>query len=242
MLTSLFFGGIELDNDFQTGSRSGNRAKRKKTNLVLNSLIAIVLLLIIFVAYAIFSGGKDKAATKNADKSAESKQTLQHNKSNGKKASKDEKAETDQNQGKDEDTSSDEPDDNAGGQSGESDAQAVVTEGGSTSNVKQTIENPEWKPVGTTQSGEHAAVYDQSSADWQEMLNAVSYATGIDQSNMTVWRLGSNNHDPNRSIATISSKDTKEAYRVYIDWVDGEGWKPSKVEELSENDRGNMGH
>jgi hypothetical protein len=68
--------------------------------------------------------------------------------------------------------------------------------------------------------------------DWQEMLQAISYATGVDQSNMTVWFLG--NNGPNKSVGTISTKDQSEKYRVYIDWVDGQGWKPVKVEVLNE--------
>ncbi|MDP4171367.1 MAG: YrrS family protein, partial [Bacillota bacterium] len=119
-------------------------------------------------------------------------------------------------------------------------ANEVVSDGGSTSNVAKTIENPDWKPVGTSQTGKHAAVYDSNSVDWQEMLNAISAATGVARDNMTVWRIGSNQKDPNHSIATISSKDDKKPYRVYIEWVDGQGWKPTKVEELSVNDKGNI--
>ncbi|WML47437.1 YrrS family protein [Neobacillus sp. PS3-34] len=225
-----------MNNDFKNSSRSGYRAKRKKTNILLNSLIAIVLLLIIIVAFTVFAGGNDNSASKS-DNNKEAKHT-QHSKKdkqstsdNSTEASDSQTQTSEDNQSTDsEETASEQPDDSAA---------PVVTEGGSTDNVKQTIENPEWKPVGTSQTGEHAADYDSNSVDWQEMLNAISYATGIDRGNMTVWRIGNNNHDPNSSIATVSSKEDKKAYRVYIDWVDGEGWKPSKVEELTENDQGN---
>ena len=53
-----------MKNDFQGSSRAGYRAKRKKTNFVLNGLIVIVLLLIVFVGYSIFISGNDKTAAK----------------------------------------------------------------------------------------------------------------------------------------------------------------------------------
>ncbi|MGG1677510.1 YrrS family protein [Neobacillus sp. NRS-1170] len=218
-----------MSNDLNQSSRFGHRAKRKKTNLVLNSLIIIVLLLIIFVAYNIFSSGDDNAAApkKDTPKTEQKQKAVQEKK--------------DKNVSKEEEKSSEDVANNDDGNSEDSvapeqadDSQAVVSEGGSSSDVSQSVENPSWKPVGTTQSGEHTPVYDQNSADWQEMLAAMSYATGIDQSNMTVYWLGRDKSTQNASIGTIESKDTKQKYRVYIKWVDGQGWMPTKVEQLSE--------
>ncbi|EAR63631.1 hypothetical protein B14911_06818, partial [Bacillus sp. NRRL B-14911] len=89
--------------------------------------------------------------------------------------------------------------------------------------------NPSWQPVGTSQTGEHTAVYE--GVDWNEMVQAITYATGIPESNMTIWFLG--NNGPNQSVGTVSTKDQQEKYRVYIEWVDGQGWKPVKMEELN---------
>lgn len=215
-----------MSKDFQSGSRSGNRAKRKKTNLVLNGLIVLVLALIIFVAYNIFSSGNNNATTKKDSSTTAQKQALH------KESKKNNTATTGNNNS---DTTS-----SVGGQTAEAStpgtvdqSQAVVTNGGSTPNVTKTIENPDWKSVGTSQSGQHTTVYDSSSTDWQEMLSAISYATGIDQSNMTVWFLGRDKSTGNGSVGTVSSKDTKQKYKVYIQWVDGQGWKPTKVEQLS---------
>nr|WP_242035144.1 YrrS family protein [Mesobacillus harenae] len=115
-------------------------------------------------------------------------------------------------------------------------SEPVVSDGGSDSNVKQTIVNPDWKPVGTTQTGEHISSSDPNSADWKEKELALSHGAGIDHANMTVWWLESNG-DPNNAIGTISGKGSDQTYRVYIEWVDGQGWKPVKVEELIENDK-----
>ncbi|MFL6560901.1 MAG: YrrS family protein, partial [Bacillus sp. (in: firmicutes)] len=116
-------------------------------------------------------------------------------------------------------------------------SQDVVTEGDGNSNVQTETENPSWQPVGTSQTGEHTAVYDKSSVDWQEMLNAISYATGLDQSNMTVYWLGRDKSTTNGSFGTVASKDNQQKYNVYLQWVDGQGWKPTKVEKLAEIDQ-----
>ncbi|MDF2038713.1 YrrS family protein [Cytobacillus oceanisediminis] len=213
-------------------SRFGKREKRKKTNIVLNSLIALVIVLIIFVSAKIFFGGNNDQALPADEQTAsenESKQNENNQEDQGNDVEKDKEDENIDNDSEEEEKEAEE---NEAEDESEEDKEQVVTEGGSGPDVEKTIENPAWKPVGTSQSGEHTAVYDQNHVDWQEMLSAIQYATGIEQGNMTVWFLG--NNGPNSSVGTISTKDQSEKYRVYIDWVDGEGWKPSKVEVLNE--------
>lgn len=223
-----------MNNDFHSSSRSGYRAKRKKTNIILNGLIVFVLLLIAFVAYTIFSSDNDNASPKKDVQKTEAKQPVHKDKGNKEDqetASSDSQDSTalDDSQQSDETGSDDSSTiENA------DESQAVTTEGGDTPEVQKTVENPDWKPVGTAQTGEHAPVYSSDSTDWQEMLNAISYATGLDQSNMTVWFLGRDKSTSNGSVGTVSSKDKTQKYRVYIQWEDGQGWKPTKVEELSE--------
>lgn len=215
-----FLGVVILREDFQENSRSGNRAKRKKTNYILNGLIVIVLLLIAFVAYSIFFSGNDHAAPKKKIQTSVPKQEN----ASGKTAV--ENKQTNSSQTNDQQSGGTNP------QATPDQSKAVVTDGGNTSDVKQTTKNPNWKSVGTSQTGQHTTVYDSSSADWQEMLKAISSATGLDQKNMTVWFLGRDNSTTNGSIGTVSAKNSKQKYRVYIKWVDGGGWKPTKVEQL----------
>lgn len=230
-----------MKNDYDNlneGARSRTRAKRRKTNLILNSLIVVVILLIVIVSANIFFG-KEEGAADNSQAVAEKEKLAS---SSGKKESK-------ENSDKKEQTGSDEKStDKSEGDSAEEDAaeketednkeqsEPIVTEGGSDANVKQTIENPVWEPVGTTQTGEHTTVFDQSSVDWKEMILAYSYATGIDKNNMTVW-WNENNGTPNTAVGTISEKGSDQTFRVVIEWVDGQGWKPVKVEELIQNDK-----
>ena len=48
---------------------------------------------------------------------------------------------------------------------------------------------------------------------------------------VTVIWLG-NNGSPQDAKGTIRAKDTGVKYQVAITWVDGKGWKPTKVEQL----------
>lgn len=236
-----------MTNDLNSSSRSGYRAKRKKTNIVLNSLIIVVLLLIIFVAYNIFATGNDneKALPKEDSQKTEQKETEQTENNEQKEADEVTADEDDsltdtaeEEETSEETTTPEDPttSDDTSTPAEADESQAVVTEGDGSSNVKKATENPAWQPVGTSQTGEHTPVYDQSSVDWQEMLNAISYATGLDKSNMTVYWLGRDRSTTNGSFGTVASKDNKQKYNVYIQWVDGQGWKPTKVEELAEID------
>ncbi|WP_045517805.1 YrrS family protein [Neobacillus niacini] len=218
-----------MSNDFQSGSRSGYRAKRKKTNLILNSLIVIVLALIFFVAYTIFLSGDDKASPKKEDTKTAANQSSEKEDKNTEDKDVVEKTEKDNET----EESTNEESEETSAPEQEDESQAVVTEGDGSSNIQRTIENPAWKPVGTVQTGEHTPVYDSSSVDWQEMLKAISYATGLEESNMTVYWLGRDKTSGNGSFSTVASKDKQQKYNVYLEWVDGAGWKPVKVEELS---------
>ncbi|KKB72978.1 MULTISPECIES: DUF1510 family protein [Bacillus] len=216
-------------------SRFENRDKRRKANLVLNILIGIVLVLIVVVASSLMMNSPKEQTQQDVsknDKTTEApasdnkKQTSDEDVKDKEKADSDKKDTSDSDSEKDKDTASDEEkstDDPFKG--------AKVTEGGSSANVEKTIVNPNWKPVGTKQSGEHTATYDSSSQDWAEMLEAISYATGVSEDNMTVVWLG-NNGSPQDAKGTIRAKDSGDKYSVAITWVDGKGWKPTKVEKL----------
>jgi cytoskeletal protein RodZ len=232
--------------DLRGASRSDQRAKRRKTNLILNSLIVIVILLIVIVSYSIFFGNGEKASPTAADASGQAQENQEGNSEvdDSAESSTNEENEgsegnssvTEENPDDTEDTGSDENETDTTVEEPES--ENIVSEGGTDPNVKNTITNPDWQPVGTTQSGEHVPVYDKSAVDWKEMEKAISYGTGLNQSEMTLWFLGRNKEGAeNQSVATVSTKDNSVTYRVYIEWVDGQGWKPIKVEELFENDR-----
>lgn len=68
-------------------------------------------------------------------------------------------------------------------------------------------------------------------------MNAVSYAVNIPQDNMILWWIEGGADRQNQAIATVSAKGSADTYRVLIEWVDGEGWKPTEVKKLIQNDK-----
>ncbi|MEG7280941.1 YrrS family protein [Bacillus sp. 0909A] len=230
-------------------SRYENRDKRRKANLVLNILIAIVSILIVVVAANLFINSpsskdvsKDSetaqkqespASGKTEKKSDEDIKDSKKDTSDKSEKDSEKSSESDSDSKKDDSSKSDDSDSDSDSSSDSDDPlkDAKVTEGGSSSDVEKTYENPDWKAVGTEQKGEHAATYDSSSQDWAEMLKAISYATGVSTDNMTVLWLG-NNGSPQDAKGKILDKTSGEKYQVTITWVDGKGWKPTKVEKL----------
>ncbi|MEC1669384.1 YrrS family protein [Bacillus mojavensis] len=228
-------------------SRYENRDKRRKANLVLNILIAIVSILIVVVAANLFINSpsskdvsKDSetaqkqespASGKTEKKSDEDIKDSKKDTSDKREKDSEKSSDSDSDSKKDDSSKSDDSDSDSSSDSDDPLKDAKVTEGGSSSDVEKTYENPDWKAVGTEQKGEHAATYDSSSQDWAEMLKAISYATGVSTDNMTVLWLG-NNGSPQDAKGKILDKTSGEKYQVTITWVDGKGWKPTKVEKL----------
>src|SRR5699024_11189719 len=87
-----------------------------------------------------------------------------------------------------------------------------------------------WKPVGTIQDGPHTTNYNNGSIDRKEIKEAVSIATGVDENQMIEHWIG--NGGDQKVIATIQDQTDSVFYRVYLEWIDEEGWKPTKVEQL----------
>ncbi|MBC1545679.1 DUF1510 family protein [Listeria sp. FSL L7-0233] len=191
------------------GSRSQQNTKRKKTNLVLNVLIIVVSLLIIGSLYfVLFKTESDPAQQENKTASSTTKK---EDAAKSDKSSEQEKESSDEKTT--ETTESDDP------------------------NVAKVI-TKDWKPIGTDQTGDHVNSYSSTSVDWQEKRKAFSAATDIPISNTSLWFVEQGADPATQSIGTLSTKeDPDKAYRVYITWVDGEGWQPTKVEELKTNDK-----
>lgn len=225
-----------LKKDSQGSSRFNYRSKRKKTNLVLNGLIGIVLLLIVIVGYSIFISGNDKTAAKKdvqtaAGKTSAEKQSVNKIKkdtSTVNKSSTDNSTKTNNEQ-----NTADQSNKSTKSSSSSNQDQNNSNQDQSNSDQVQTVDSPDVSTsTPAASSGQHVTSYDSNSQDWQEMLQAMSSATGVDQGNMTVWFLGSDKGNPGGSVGTISAKDNKQQrYRVYLQWVDGQGYKATKVEQ-----------
>ncbi|HEY9576099.1 MAG TPA: YrrS family protein [Pseudobacillus sp.] len=205
-------------------TRTQRKSKRRKTNRILNTAIAVVVLLIVVVAFTIFSGGEKEEVAQPPKPKTETQQSSANEKDEQSDGVKEEKQNaTDEDEEKKEEEQDKE--------------EEVVEKDSDEPNVEKEIVNPNWTGVGTSQSGQHTSSFDSNSVDWQEKKEALAYATGIPQEEMIVWYISGDG--PEGAIGTISPKsDPNDAYRVYINWVDGEGWKPVKVHKLEHNDKG----
>ncbi|EMI10515.1 YrrS family protein [Anoxybacillus gonensis] len=195
-------------------SRFAKRSKQRKVNRLLNTFIAIVFALILFFGWKWLFANDRSVKETNASPQRVRVEVETNEPSNDEQPSE---TETETNE---------QPNDNV--------EETVVDD--PNSNVIREIVNPSWQPIGTTQSEPHVTQYDKNSVDWKEMLDAISYATGISSSDLIVWFIG-NGGSPNHAVATVSKKDKTEHYKVFIEWVTDEGWKPTKVQQLKEIER-----
>ncbi len=215
-------------------SRLKKKNKKNRSNGILNIMIGLVFALILIIGVSmLFNGGDDQSQKSEVTVSSEpNEQTSDSNKgeSAGEEASEEEKeaakkAEEEKAKKEKEEKEEKEKEKSAikGG--------TITREDSNDPIVEETVINTSWEPIGTKQKGDHVSVYQKNSADWNEKVNAVSYATGLDVNNMYVMMI-KNGGGPQKSIATVQSKDESEKYRVHMEWIDSKGWKPVKMDVL----------
>lgn len=218
--------------DLYEGPRFQNRARKRKIKLIIMSIAAIIGIVLIIGVINIFSGDSEKANNVALEEPNETEQAI------------DDAAEkiVDDNQTDDETVSiEDDQEATQNDNMTENEKQDTATPSNSTktepseSKLVGSIEQ-DWEPVGTEQEGEHVTDFTKGSQDWEEMTQAVSSATGLSNDNMIVWWMG-NGGAPDKASSTVSTKDKGTYYRVQLEWENGSGWKPVKVEEIEGNDQ-----
>lgn len=227
-------------------SRLKNKKNKSNSNSILNGMIGLVFALIIITGAFIFLDNDDEEAsqteTVEIDSGTEQQTSENNNNEEQPAAAAEEDADNDSDESAEASTdeSEDAANDSADEKTEETDKtkEGTVTKGGTITReksndpiVNETVINTSWEPVGTVQTGDHTSVYDESSVDWKEKIDAISYATGLSADNMYVMRL-QNGGGPQKSIGVVQSKDTSEKYRVHLEWVDSKGWKPVKMDVL----------
>ncbi|SIQ24150.1 Protein of unknown function [Peribacillus simplex] len=237
--------------EWTLGSRFNQRDQKRKVNKIYNIAITIVSILIVIVAVSIFLSD-DGTETKKATTEPKQIADTDSGKVADKPAGKEEETESEkedavgdseatEEDAADEDSKATEEDAEEKAEDGADsekagDAELVEVEGSGDGNVASTYTSEGWKPVGTEQSGEHTTSFEKGSVDWNEMSKAIASGAGIDEGSMKLWWL-QNGGSSSTAIGTVSEGDDPKTFRVYIEWVDGSGWKPVKVEELKTNDK-----
>ncbi|WP_227934863.1 YrrS family protein [Alkalihalobacillus deserti] len=186
--------------------------KKKRMNRMLNVAISIVTILILFFAYQIFFGSpsteevtSDEVVVEEEQESVDTAEEMQE--------------------------SSDEADKEES--NSEETEEEPIEEEETEEKELESVPDGEWEPIGTEQT-DFTPNFSSGSTNWSEMEKAIRYATGLDH-NMTVWRI-ENGGSPTRARGVVSGPDNPgQPYEVYIEWIDGQGWKPVEKNQLSTN-------
>lgn len=225
-------GNNEYDsmNRSRLSKREQRKKRPKKSDKLLNVLIAIVSILI--VANLVFLFTKDDETEVASENKTQAEKYLQGKNQPQKNEEKVSEEEGEEEQSSDETVVSAKNAD----QTDEKEQSVnlptkLTTQKSSDPLVKQEVIDTSWQPTPTKQTGEHVSVYKEGHVDYEEKLVTFRNAVNLEENNVIYWSVR-NNGSSNSSIAVISSKDESQKFRVSIEWVDNEGWKPVKVEEL----------
>jgi cobalamin biosynthesis protein CobT len=228
-------------SDFDKHSRVNKFEKRRKnTKYISILLITGSVLLVVLFGMWIFGGGNDEMVDSD-DPSSDNGTTDDEIIIENDDEDSEETEGTESNEAEENNEGTEEDENNEGTEEDEDENntlnEEVETEEAETSddNVIEAYTG-NWQPVGTEQEGQHTTDYSDGSQDRIEIEEAVSYATGLNQNDMTTHWVG--NDGDQRVVATVSDSDHTEIYRVFLSFIDGEGWQPTKVEVLENVDVG----
>ena len=211
-------------SDSNTQFSRSKKQQKKRQDRILNMLIAAVVIGIIVVATFILKNPSEKPNEANTENQTEEQQSNEtQNEQDEKETSEDHEDEQSEEDDKVSEKEQEEDDETE---------EKVKEEESDDPVVDKSVVDSSWTPIGTKQQGEHVSVYDGTSVDWHEKIDALAYATDLNREQMIVHWL-KNGGGPDKSIGIVSSNDQSEKYRVYLVWVDGEGWKPEKVDVLN---------
>ncbi|QBP90755.1 DUF1510 family protein [Bacillus mycoides] len=96
------------------------------------------------------------------------------------------------------------------------------------SQEKGSQTNPSWKPIGTEQGAKPAMKFKEGTLDWNEMKKAISYAVDVPEGQLVFDFIGNNGE--NKAYGNVRDKQSNKKYKVDIDWVENQGWKPVSVQ------------
>lgn len=236
-----------MNNNDPNFSRINRKRRTSKSNQLLNVLIGLVVLLIIVVGAFIIIGPKDdkdndlatdqneEQSSSNSSDSLESDPVDDESIEIVEPDDEETESSTDQNAGLSADDSNDEDaeSDSSTSSEGEEESSGTVTIVPSEDDfIQESVINTSWKPIGTEQTGVHESKYDKKSVDWVEKQKALAYATGFGVDELIYWKI-KNGGSPQKSIGIVSTKDKSEKFRVFLEWVDGQGWQPVKMDKLT---------
>lgn len=216
----------EESNDLQ-GNENKNRRyqknKKEKLDKTLNYLIALVVVLIGISLFVIFS------IQEEPEELAEDSLATEEDQENEDMEPADiESAGAEEPDEQSEDTLAE----TEAGQDDSGGTTDVIVESVNKENVIERWTSEQWEPYPTEQQGEHTSTFQKGHIDYVEKIDAVFSVLPIAKADSIVWSMR-NNGDAKSARAVVSNKNKTDNYRVMIEWVESEGWKPVVVEVLT---------
>ncbi|MDR4943334.1 DUF1510 family protein (plasmid) [Bacillus sp. N5-665] len=237
-------------------SRFQEKQQNRRQKAIFNIAFTLILVTVGIVTYQLFTPSdaskkaiaQEKKATKIEEKKSEDKETL---KIEEKKSEDKETSKIEEKKNEDKETSNIEEEKNEDKKatkieekkSGDKEAaqlegklkaeKSVKTnenenenkEGEKTvSQEKGSQTNSSWKPIGTEQGAKPEMKFKEGTVDWNEMKKAISYAVDVPESQLIFDFIGNNGN--NKAYGNVRDKQSNKKYKVDIDWVENQGWKP----------------
>ncbi|HDR4371013.1 TPA: DUF1510 family protein [Bacillus cereus] len=226
-------------------SRFQEKQQNRRQNAIFNIAFTLVLVTVGIVTYQLFTPSntstkaiaQEKKVTKIEEKKTEDKETakIEEKKTEDKETAKiEEKKTEDKEIAKIEEKKTE--DKEAAQLEGKQKVEKSVKTNGTenkeeektVSQVKDPQTNPSWKPIGTEQGAKPDMKFKEGTVDWSEMKKAISYAVDVPESQLIFDFIGNNGN--NKAYGNIRDKQSNKKYKVNIDWVENQGWKPASVQ------------
>ncbi|MCQ6360443.1 YrrS family protein [Bacillus cereus] len=227
------------------GSRFQEKQQNRRNKGIFNIAFSVVLVTVGIVTYQLFftsdtskkAIAQEKKATKIEEKKNEDKKAakIEEKKNEDKEAAK-----IEENKNEDKEAAKIEEKKNKDKETAHLEEKQKVEEPVKTnenenkegektiSQEKGSQTNPSWKAIGTEQGAKPAMQFKEGTVDWNEMKKAISYAVDVPESQLIFDFIGNNGN--NKAYGKVRDKQSNKKYKVDIDWVENQGWKPVSVQ------------
>ncbi|RPF55548.1 YrrS family protein [Aquisalibacillus elongatus] len=216
-------------------TRSDRYESRRKNTKLMNLLIIIAILLTAFLIGMLVFGddededNQDQAQESQTDESNDSEDQSEQGTNDNEDEDNTDQTETDNTDEDEEEQSSNNEDENE-----TTDDETEQNEPAENSAEVKEVISGSWDPYPTEQEEPHTINWDTESQDFYEMKMAIASSLDVSSEDLIYWYV-ENGGAPDKVNGYVEQRGTNEYYRVYLEWIESEGWQPQRVEELYEN-------
>ncbi|MGE6962392.1 DUF1510 family protein [Bacillus thuringiensis] len=226
-------------------SRFQEKQQNRRQKAIFNIAFTLVLVTVGIVTYQLFTPSntskkaiaQEKKVTKIEEKKTENKETakIKEKKTEDKETAKIEEKKTEDKEIAKIEEKKTEDKEAAQLEGKQKVEKSVKTNGTENKEEEKTVSqekdpqtNPSWKPIGTEQGAKPDMKFKEGTVDWSEMKKAISYAVDVPESQLIFDFIGNNGN--NKAYGNVRDKQSNKKYKVNIDWVENQGWKPVSVQ------------